>query len=192
MQIRQAKKEDAPFLARVVMEAIGPELCLGLAESADRLPLVEELFTILASEVATQYSFHNAYVAESDSGKLLGGIIAYDGFWLRRFRPAFVREANRILGWNVTPEEAESWGDEADFNEIYIDSLYVVPEARKQGVSTALLKAIERKYERSDKPLGLLVEPENKQARQIYEHWGFREVGVNNFFRTPMTHMQQL
>lgn len=190
MEIREGIPADAPFLADVVIEAIGPELCLGLAESAERIPLVKELFTSLASLPDSQYSYRNSLVAVDRDGTPVGGIIAYDGGRLRELRKAFVREANRILGWRVTEEESENWGDEAAPDEIYIDSLYVVPEARKRGVATALVRAVGSRFAGSGKPLGLLVEPENEVARITYQRWGFREVGISNFFYTPMLHMQ--
>ena len=192
MKIRKGKIEDAPFLAEVVMEAVGEELCISLAGSKARLPLVTKLFTTLAADSNSQYSYNNAFIAVDADDKPLGGIIAYDGAQLHELRKAFVREANRILGWNVTEEDAERWGDEADKDEIYIDSLYVVAEARKQGVATALLNAVEKKYEESGKPLGLLVEPDNLNAIETYRHWGFKKVGVSNFFETPMIHKQRL
>lgn len=174
------------------MEAVGEELCISLAEGADRLPLVKKLFTALAAEEESQYSFTNAFICTADDGSRLGGIIAYDGALLRHLRKAFVRQANRILGWTGTEQESENWGDEADAGEIYIDSIYVVEEARQQGIATALLRAVEEKFRDSGKPTGLLVEPENKTALETYKKWKFREVGVSNFFYTPMIHMQKI
>lgn len=189
--LRAGRIEDARFLSSVVTGAIGRELCVGLAGSEERLPLVDELFTRLASEPDSQYSYKNAIVAVTPQGEYEGGIIAYDGAALHRLRRAFVRAANEILGWNVTEEEAEKWGDEADAGEIYIDSLFVVPEFRDRGVASALVKGVRERFETTPKPLGLLVEPDNLRARQAYAHWGFREVGISNFFQTPMIHLQK-
>lgn len=190
MEIRKGIVSDAQFIAKVVMEAIGPGLCENLAGGASRLPLVNELFTNLAAQKNSQYSYTNAFIAVDGSGKPIGGIIAYDGASLHELREAFIREANRILGWNVSEEDAREWGDEADAGEIYIDSLYVTPEVRGQGVASALLRAVESEYRPYRKPLGLLVEPENTTALLTYRHWGFHEAGVSNFFLTPMLHLQ--
>lgn len=191
MIIRQAMIKDAGFLATVVTEAIGKELCLGLAGGESRVPLVMDLFTRLASDPVSQYSYKNSLLATTDEGSPAGGIIAYDGAHLHTLRRAFIREANEILGWDVSEEEAESWGDEADAGEIYIDSLYVIPDFQGHGVASALLKGIEKKFVESHKPLGLLVEPENMHAFDVYRHWGFKSVGISNFFQTPMIHMQK-
>lgn len=189
--IRRGRKEDAGFLAEVVTGALGDELCLGLAGAPDRLPLVDRLFSVLAARPDSQYSYRNAFVAELPDGTPLGGVIAYDGARLRDLRRAFVEEARAILGWTVTVEEAENWGDEADAGEIYIDSLYVRKDGRRHGVATALIDAVAQEFEGSPKPLGLLVEPENHPAIATYRRLGFREVGVSDFFSTPMTHMQR-
>lgn len=191
MKIREGKREDAPFLAEVVMEAVGEELILGLAGTKERIPLVRELFSTLAADNNSQYSYKNAFVAVDEEGNRLGGIIAYDGARLHELRRAFAREAHKILGWDVKEEDSETWDDEADPGEIYIDSLYVVSQARQQGVATKLLKSVAEKFRESGKPLGLLVEPENEQALKTYHHWGFRKVGVSNFFSTPMIHEQK-
>lgn len=191
MEIREGRIEDAAFLAEVVTGALGRELCVGLAGSEARLPLVEELFARLAADSLSQYSYRNALIATTAEGERAGGVIVYDGARLHQLRRAFVRRANEILGWNVTEEESEEWGDEADAGEIYIDSLYVAPRARGKGVASGLLKAVEAKFKGAGKPLGLLVEPENEEALKRYEHWGFRKVDISNFFQTPMIHMQK-
>lgn len=191
MKIREGRIEDAEFLATVVTEALGRELCLDLAGGEDRLALVNNLFTRLATDPCSQYSYRNALIASAPDGTSAGGVIVYDGALLHPLRKAFFREANETLGWNVTEEEAENWDDEAQPGEIYIDSLYVAPEYRKTGVASALLKEVEKKFAHTRKPLGLLVEPENLRALQTYLHWGFRQAGVSNFFQTPMLHMQK-
>lgn len=190
IEIREGRPQDADFISKVVTEAIGEELILGLAGSRGRIPLVKKLFSALGADSNSQYSYTNTLVAVNELSVPVGGIIAYDGAGLHELRRAFVREANAILGWEVTEEEAENWGDEADSGEIYIDSLYVDPDARRHGVATALLKGVENKFRYSGKPLGLLVEPSNDTALKAYSRWGFKKKGISNFFQTPMIHMQ--
>lgn len=191
MIIREGRIEDAKFLSKVVIKALGPDLSIGLAGSEARLPLVEKLFTVLAADSQSQYSYNNALIASTDDGTKIGGIIVYDGERLHSLRKAFAREANKILGWNVTEEEVENWDDEAQPGEIYIDSLYVVPEYRNNGIASALLKEVEKRFANMQKPLGLLVEPENEKALKTYLHWGFLPKGISNFFKAPLLHLQK-
>ena len=182
---------DAEFLAEVVMGALGEDLCIGLAGDVNRVHLVKELFVSLASRPDSQYSYKNAFIVSDEDGKPLAGIIAYDGARLCELRRAFFEEANRFLGGTVSVKEADAWDDEADKDEIYIDSLFVIPDARKKSLASFLLEAVESKFIDSGKPLGLLVETENDRARLVYEHWGFRKVGISDFFKAPMIHMQK-
>lgn len=189
--IRKAKKEDAPFLAKTVMEAIGPELSEGLAEGKENLPKVEKLFTDLASATDSQYSFLNALIAEDEeTGETIGAIISYDGARLRELRAAFIREANRTLGWNVSEEDSENWEDECGADEIYIDSLYIDPAYRKMGIATRLINEVIARNKNIGKSYGILVEPSNEKAYRLYRSLGFQPAGINRFCRVPMHHLQ--
>ncbi|MDE7381201.1 MAG: GNAT family N-acetyltransferase [Muribaculaceae bacterium] len=188
--IRNARPDDAPFIAATVMGALGPELCEELGGGPDRIPVVRELFTTLAADKDSQYSYTNSFIAVNESDEPLGCVVAYDGALLHPLRLAFAREANRLLGWNVTPQEVENWADEASPDEIYIDSLYVRPEFRKQGIAIALLNHLNSIFITNPKPKGLLCEPENLRALRLYRSIGFEEAGVSHFFNTPMIHLQ--
>lgn len=187
--IREGRPEDAGFLAETVMQAIGDELCAGLGDGPENVPVVRKLFADLAAMPRSQYSYTNALIAEDADGVPIGAVIAYEGSRLHDLRPAFLHKANELLGWNVTPEEAEKWEDEANADEIYIDSLYVRPEYRNQGLATTLIEAIIEKFADSAKPYGLLVEPENRRARRLYEKLGFHQDGINRFCGVPMHHL---
>lgn len=189
--VRPAIKEDALFLARTVMEAIGEELCLGMVGSRARMPLVRRLFANLAASDESQYSYKNSWVACSPDGSTCGAVIAYDGARLGRLRTAFIREANALLGWNIDEYEAQHWEAEAEAGEIYIDSLFVLPVFRRQGLASQLVASVLDRYRTAGKPFGLLVEPGNLAAKHTYERLGFRKVGVNGFFGVEMDHMQR-
>ena len=130
IMIRPGIKEDAPFIGKTITEAMGHELCVGLAEGEDNLHNVIKLFTDLASTETAQYSYKNALVAIDVDNKIIGAIIGYDGAGLREMRKDFIAKANELLGWNVTVEEADNWEPETNSNEIYLDSLFVIPEYR--------------------------------------------------------------
>ena len=185
--IRAALPDDASFLGKTVSEALGRELCLGLAGTSDRLLLIERMFSRLASIDDSQYSYRNAIIAADSQGIPVGAIIAYDGLHLRRLRKAFIDEARRTIGWDIDENDMI---DEADSGEIYLDSLFVEPDHRGQGIASTLINAMIRHHGDSLKPYGLLVEPGKLNARRLYEKLGFLQVGINQAFRTPMLHLQ--
>ena len=187
--IRNGLKEDASFIGKTITEAMGHELCVGLAAGKENLHKVLKLFTDLAATDTAQYSYKNTLVAVDKDGKRSGAIIAYDGAGLREMRKDFIAKVNELLGWNVTVEEADNWEPETNSNEIYLDSLYVISEYRNQGIATSLIKAAIDRYKNIGKPFGLLVEPHNTKAHKLYKELGFKEDGVNNFCGEPMIHL---
>ena len=71
-----------------------------------------------------------------------------------------------------------------------LDTLAVLPEYRKQGIASALLKASIEKARKIGKPAGLLVEKENHNARRLYESLGFKKVGERPFAYVMMDHLR--
>ena len=187
--IRPGRRDDAPFIGKTITEAMGHELCVRLAEGEENLPNVLKLFTDLAATATAQYSYINTLVAVDKDDNRIGAIIGYDGSGLRVMRKDFITKANELLGWNVTVEEADNWEPETNSNEIYIDSLYVIPEYRNRGIASSLIKATIEKYRKIGKPFGLLVEPHNIKAHKLYKELGFKDDGVNNFCGVPMIHL---
>ena len=185
-----ACREDAPFLAQTVMGALGEELCIERAGGKSDLPKVYDLFMNLGQAENSQYSYRNALIAHTPDGTAIGAIIFYDGALLHQLRRAFIRYANKILGWTITEKEMEEWGDETGPDQIYIDSLFVVPQYRGRGVASTLFENVFEVGKSSGKPFGLLVEPSNAMAIRLYEKLGFKYNGVSNFFQTPMLMMQ--
>ena len=189
IRIREGKPADASFIGKTITEAMGHELCVGLADGEENLHKVLKLFTDLATTETAQYSYKNALIAVDTTGNSIGAIIGYDGEGLREMRKYFIDKANELLDWNVTIEEADNWEPETNGGEIYLDSLYVIPEHRKQGIASRLIKAAIDKYKHIGKPFGLLVEPHNTKAHKLYKELGFIENGVNNFCGEPMLHL---
>ena len=189
-KIYKAEKEDALFIAATVMGALGEELCIELAGGKQYLNKVTELFTRLAGEEESQYSYRNTFIAKSQSGEPIGAIIIYDGARLVSLRQAFIRAANDILGWNITEDDFALRGDETGPYEVYIDSIYVCPNYRGKGVATSLIGHAINHHRDRNKTYGLLVEPENLHAKKLYEKLGFQEIDTSYFFSTPMLHLQ--
>lgn len=182
-----ARKADAPFIAKVVMTAIGDEISLAFAGSPDRLPLVDEMFSRLAGSENSQYSYANTLVALAPDGKVAGAIVSYDGARLHELRREFIRLSNEMLGSDF---KEENFKDETSPDEIYLDSLCVFPEYRGQGIAAQLIAAACEAHKSSGKPVGLLVDPDNPRAKRLYERLGFREVGQRPFAGVMMHHLQ--
>lgn len=184
MKIVNARKTDAPLIARSIMDAVGEEICSGLASKGHTLEDVERLFTTLAMREDSQYSYLNALIALNESGEAVGVCIGYDGAYLYDLRKAFFEEAERILGLEMGDID-----DETDSGEFYIDTLAVLPEYRGRGIASELLHASIERANMLGKPAGLLVDKENSRARRLYERIGFRKVGERPFCYVMMDHL---
>ena len=68
------------------------------------------------------------------------------------------------------------WGIESGGKEALIDELFVVPEARSQGLATAMLQAaLNRAQELGTKAVFLETELENPKSRDLYKRLGFQQ-----------------
>ena len=189
ISIRPATKADASYIADAIMTAVGDDITLGFAGSVKRIPLVKQLFKTLAECDDSQYSYLNTLIAEDDNRSVAGVIIGYDGADLHRLRQRFIDKANQILGYSFSQE---NMNDEASPDEIYIDTLCVFPEFQRKGVATKLIESAIERYNSLKKPVGLIVDEENKNARRLYERLGFRKIGMTAFAVTMMEHMQRI
>lgn len=183
-----ARQSDAPLIANGIIEAVGHEIAAEFAGSPERLPLVHQTFTELASREDSQYSYLNTLVALADNGEVAGILVAYDGGRLQQLRKAFIEVANRTLGFDIKEEEMI---DETSPDEIYLDSLCVFDKYRRQGLARQLIEATADKFKTSGKPLGLLVDYDNPNARKLYASLGFESQGERPFAGTMMEHMQK-
>lgn len=185
IRIRPARPSDAPIIGEAIMDAIGAEARLKLAGTIERIPLVIQVFTELAEQEDSQYSFRNALIAESETGEPAGAIVAYDGAELHRLRLAFIKKVADVLDMHIDPE---TMADETSDDEIYLDTLAVLPAFRRQGIARKLILAMAEKHAGS-KPLGLLCEDGNDNAYALYSKIGFKKVGMRPFAGIEMHHM---
>lgn len=186
-RILPAVREDAAFIAQAILGALGDELVYQMAGSKERLPLVEEVFINLARMEKSQYSYKNTLIAFNEREEPIGAVVSYDGADLYELREAFIKEANRVLGWRLKQSD---FSDETTSDEIYLDSLMVVPACRRNGLGTKLIKEVGRKAQTYGKPLGLLVDPENANAIRLYSSLGFVNKDMREFAGKEMNHMQ--
>lgn len=188
-KIVPATPSDAGFIADAVMTAIGRDICLKMAGDVDRLDLLREVFTRLGAMEDSQYSYLNSSIAFDPMGNRAGAVICYDGALLHRLRLAFIRVSNDLLGWNLSEID---FTDETSADEVYLDSLMVRPEYRRRGLGGLLIAEASRKAKEAGKPLGLLVDYDNPDARRLYIAQGFRSVGSRKFAGVDMEHLQIL
>lgn len=189
INIRKARKEDAPYIAEGIMMAVGDELVEQIANGHGR-GAVKEIFTRLAETEDAQYSYRNSFVAESSDGEIAGIVVAYDGAILLDARKLFFNLTKEILGWDIHEmTDGEEPEVETDPSEFYLDSLAVSPKFRNQGIASALIRKVEEKADAIGKPVGLLCAEHNDTARPLYEHLGFREVGKRPFAGESMSHL---
>ena len=83
-------------------------------------------------------------------------------------------EDGRILGVLLTIPE---WSDWRNGTVLWILSLYILPEARKQGVFKMLYMNLKTHVQQSDELRGLrlYVDKTNKSAQEVYEKLGMNK-----------------
>lgn len=186
--IERALPSDASAIATGILMAVGDEITLDFAGSADRVPLVHEVFTRLAAMEDSQYSYTNSLVARTPDSATAGIIVAYDGARLRELRRQFFAVASNVLHLTIDEATVE---DETDGSEIYLDSLAVFPEYRGRHLAERLIAAACEAHKDAGKPVGLLCEHGNDRAHRLYTRLGFKHVGERPFAGVTMHHMQR-
>lgn len=186
--IQPASIHHATAIADAIITAITPELCVELlCDDKHGIEDVHNMFEALARLEDSQYSYRNTLVAVTADGKVAGVLVRYDGARLASLRKAFIEEYKRSMGHTI---DESTIPDETDASEIYLDSLAVLPEYRGKGIASALIAEASRQAQITGKPLGLLVDKHNANARRLYEKSGFICMGERFFLNELMDHMQ--
>lgn len=174
ISIRRASKEDAEFVAWVVLTALDLDLSQldkTAASCADDLSL---------------YSWKNALVAIDGDGRPVGCIISYPGDEYMR-----MREYTWPSLWtDVDPELVRNTPREALPGEYYLDSMAIIPEARGEGLGHRLmLAAMEEGRKRGYDRFSLIVDIGKPHLRDYYASLGFRPAGPLRFITHDFTKM---
>lgn len=176
IQIENARKEDAPIIAPMIMEAMNLECCQWFAGPNHTLEEFEQLMTRLVAMEESQYSYRNTLVAidhGAEAGRTVAGVcVSYDGALLRPLRRAFIQEALETFGIDYS-----DMGDETAAGELYIDTVCVRADYRGHGIAGQLLMATVEKGREMGLPTGLLVDDGNPKAERLYRRLGFEVVG---------------
>ena len=160
LSLRYATINDSEFVAWAVLVAVGID-----QPDADLLSKVSEM----CRRTDVLYSWKNSLIAESN-GNPVGSLTCYDGSGYQAMREITFP----IIAQN-TGNDFSSMEMETGPGEFYLDSMAVLPECRKQGFATSLLKAgVERARELCIPRVAMVVSPEKPEAQRLYEFLGFR------------------
>lgn len=180
----QATPPQGQQIARLIMMAMTDECCLHFCGEGRGLEQFFEMMCVLVMAENTQYSYMNTLVAVAD-GRVVGIATSYDGGRLHELRRAFIDEAKQRLG-----RDHSGMDDETQAGELYLDSLAVLPEYRRQGIARRLLKATKRKADMMGLPcVGLLVDKGNPAGEALYASVGFRYANDSQWGGHPMKHL---
>lgn len=186
MKIIQASKHQAREIAKYIMLAMNYECCQNLAGPHHTLIDFEDLLTELVALEKSQYSYTNTLVALNDEDEVIGVCVSYDGAQLHDLRQPFVDAALKKFDIDY-----QNQIDEADNDELYIDSLAVNPDYRRQGIAKRLiLESITKAESMGIHKIGLLVDKDNPLAEKLYVAQGFKYVGDTTWGGHPMKHLQ--
>lgn len=184
IEIKRAHKEQSAEIARLIMIAMTDECCLYFCGEGYGLTDFHKMMTSLVERTDSQYSYKNALVA-MDNDKLVGVAVSYDGALLHELRQVFIEVAREQIG-----KDHSLIDDETQAGELYLDSLAVIPEYRRQGIAQRLLKATKEKANQMEIPcVGLLVDKGNPAGESLYLSVGFRYVNDNQWGGHPMKHL---
>lgn len=188
MKIENAVPAESRQIARLIMEAMNYECCLNLMGKGHTLGEFEDVMTRLVAQPDSQYSYRNTLVARSEGGALAGICVSYNGADLHRLRHAFEQAAMQHF-----KQDYRHMDDEAQPDELYIDSLAVNAGYRHQGIATALLNATADKARALGiARVGLLVDKGNPEAERLYRHAGFQYANDTAWGGHAMRHLVKM
>lgn len=184
IKIQEATKHQAAEIANLIMMAMNDECCLYFCGEGYGLDDFRKMMSMLVEREDSQYSYQNTLVAV-DGKKIVGISVSYDGGRLHELRKAFIEAAKAHLH-----KDHSGMDDETGPGELYLDSLAVLPEYRRQGIAKALLLATKEKANQYGLPyVGLLVDKGNPDGEAFYASVGFRYVGDSQWGGHPMKHL---
>ena len=184
IEIRKAITAQSEEITKLIMTAMTDDCCLHFCGNGYGLDDFRKMMTTLVEREDSQYSYRNTLVA-MDGDKVVGISVSYDGGRLHELGRAFIETAKEYIGKDHT-----NMDDETQTGELYIDSLAVLPEYRRQGIARKLLLATKELANRMGLPcIGLLVDKNNPAGEALYASVGFRYVNDSHWGGHPMKHL---
>ena len=184
IEIRNAVREEAPDIARMIMMAMTDECCLHFCGEGHGLDDFMRMMTLLVEREDSQYSYRNTLVAV-DGNRVAGIAVSYDGGRLLELRRPFLELALEYIG-----KDHSGMDEETQTGELYLDSLAVLPEYRRQGIASRLIKATKERANEMGQPcVGLLVDKGNPAGEALYASVGFRYANDSHWGGHDMKHL---
>ncbi|WP_407403182.1 GNAT family N-acetyltransferase [Sodaliphilus sp.] len=169
LTFRAATIHDAPFVAVVMMEAVGKEYMeRGVEPSGHVLEVCRRDDTL--------YSYKNAVIAMLD-GKPVGALISYPGEGYHEVKVRTFAPIRDLLDFDPMAMD-----DETRAGEYYLDSAAVLPEYRGRGYGRAVIEHGMQLAKRMDKVAVLACDPDNTGAYDLYTSLGFKVDGTLHIF----------
>ena len=196
VEIVKATKEQAPEIAHLIMMAMTDDCCLHFCGEGYGLDDFYKMMTLLVEREDSQYSYKNTLVAVDgnrsaaigdacQSKKVVGISVSYDGGRLHELRRPFLSLTLEYIG-----KDNSGIDDETQAGELYLDSLAVLPEYRRQGIASRLIMATKERADRMGLPcVGLLVDKGNPSGEALYTSVGFRYANDSQWGGHPMKHL---
>ena len=182
MIIRDARPEDAPFLAKCIMS--GMHLYDFEEHPSDQIAEILSGLTNCETREDTLYSYRNTRVAEVN-GLLAGALLSYPGEEYQTRKERTFREF-----WPEYFSEHADDDPETDPGEWYLDSLAVIPEYRRMGIGKALLEdGIRKGLSQGFNRVALVADPEYPHLVRLYKSLGFAPDGTRHAFGTDFLRM---
>lgn len=159
--LRPAAIGDVAFIAQAILEAVG-------FENPSAKIVERQIALCLRPDVL--YSWRNSTMAVCDD-QIVGSLTAYDGRRYCRMRKVTFPLIQEMCGVDFS-----DMVDETRAGEYYIDSLYVLPQYRKRGIATTLIRngIAKAKHLRIPK-VTLIVNPKKQAVVDLYHSIGFKE-----------------
>lgn len=180
-EIRDARPENAPFLAKCIMAGMHfydfETEIPSAADIYERLVVCERRDDLL-------YSYRYTRVAEAD-GILVGSLLSYPG--------AIYRELRHRTFCELWPELARMDAEsemETGPGEYYLDSLAVLPSCRHRGIGRALLQDGIREGKRLGfRRIALVADSGMPHLIRLYASIGFKQADRRRVFGVDFQRM---
>ena len=179
--IRKAEISDANVVSSLILEAGLSFLPLVFG------PQVKLILGRLIKTPGTVFYIDNVYVLEIDDGKIVGAMVAYPGYIIKKrslktalvlFETMGMELIKRIRIFRLVESK-----NRVSRDEFYVSNIAIDGRHRKKGYGSRLLKyAEELAREQGLRKLSLDVENTNSKAIEFYKRLGYRGTKVKRIY----------